>query len=159
LPFDDQFFDIVVSNHVIEHVGARLDQLVHLREIARVLRHDGIGYLATPNRWALLEPHFRLPLLSWIPARVRTPYIRLARRGRYYDCEPLSRKELLGLCSLAGLEVSERTLKAIQLTVEIENVPSLVRLFAEAPSSVHRVLLPLVPTHILVLRRAVSPAG
>lgn len=47
LPFDDEYFDIVVSHHVIEHVQ---DQHLHLQEIRRVTRPDGIAYLATPNR-------------------------------------------------------------------------------------------------------------
>jgi len=47
LPFDDEYFDIVVSHHVIEHVQ---DQRLHLREIRRVIRPDGVAYLATPNR-------------------------------------------------------------------------------------------------------------
>jgi SAM-dependent methyltransferase len=144
---------------VIEHVGARPDQLAHLREIARVLKDDGIAYLATPNRWAVVEPHFRLPLLSWVPAKARTPYVRLARRGERYDCAPLSRSVLLDLCAGAGLQATERTLEAIHLTLQIEDVPSLVRRFAEAPSSVHRALRPLVPTHIFLLRRSAQPRG
>jgi SAM-dependent methyltransferase len=154
LPFEDEFFDVVLSNHVIEHVGARLDQLTHLREIARVLKKDGVTYLATPNRWTLFEPHVRLPLLSWLPAKARTPYVRLTGRGARYDCEPLSRAELLELCSRAGLDASERTLEAIRLTAEFEDVPHVVRRFAEAPDIVHRALLPLVPTFNLVLRRS-----
>jgi hypothetical protein len=138
---------------VIEHVGARPDQLAHLREIARVLKDDGIAYLATPNRWTIVEPHFRLPLLSWVPEKARTPYVRLARRGKRYDCAPLSRTDLLELCSHAGLRASERTLEAIQLTAEIENVSPLARRIAEAPSRLHRVLVPLVPAHIFLLRR------
>ena len=153
LPFGDEFFDVVLSNHVIEHVGARADQLTHLREIARVLKADGVAYLATPNRWTLLEPHFRLPLLSWLPAKARTPYVRLARRGEGYDCDPLSRAELLALCLRAGLDAEERTLEAIRLTAEIEDVPRVVGRLAEAPGIVHRALLPLVPTFNLVLRR------
>jgi SAM-dependent methyltransferase len=153
LPFEDEFFDVVLSNHVIEHVGTRADQLTHLREIARVLKADGVAYLATPNRWTLLEPHFRLPLLSWLPAKARTPYVRLARRGERYDCDPLSRAELLALCMRAGFDAEERTLEAIRLTAEIEDVPSVVGRIAEAPEIVHRALLPLVPTFNLLLRR------
>lgn len=47
LPFSCGFFDVVVSHHVIEHVD---DQHLHLAEIWRVLKPDGIAYLATPNR-------------------------------------------------------------------------------------------------------------
>jgi ubiquinone/menaquinone biosynthesis C-methylase UbiE len=47
LPFADDSFDVVLSNHVIEHVE---DQGEHLKELRRVLREDGICYLATPNK-------------------------------------------------------------------------------------------------------------
>lgn len=153
LPFTDGFFDVVITNHVIEHVGGRAEQLTHLREIARVLKDDGVGYLATPNRWTLVEPHFRLPLLSWLPAKARNSYVRLARRGERYDCDPLSRAELLELCGRAGLEAAERMLEAIRLTAQIEDVPSLLGRFAKAPRIVQGALLPLAPAFILVLRR------
>jgi SAM-dependent methyltransferase len=156
LPFADGFFDVVVSNHVLEHVGRRLEQLAHLREIARVLKDDGVAYLATPNRWALVEPHYRLPLLSWLPTPARGPYVRLARRGKDYDCEPRGRGELVALCSLAGLDLSDRTLEAVRLTVELEDPPSPVRLLAGAHERVLRAFLPLVPTHVAILRKRVG---
>jgi len=55
LPFADDFFDVVISHHVIEHVD---DQKLHLREIHRVLKSDGSAYLATPNRTSpLMKGH------------------------------------------------------------------------------------------------------
>jgi SAM-dependent methyltransferase len=55
LPFGDNFFDIVLSHHVIEHVG---DQRLHLNEIHRVLLSDGICYIATPNKSSpVMEGH------------------------------------------------------------------------------------------------------
>src|ERR1700712_877569 len=51
LPFADDQFDAVLTNHVIEHVGYRPAQLQHLQEIRRVMRTDAVGYLAVPNRW------------------------------------------------------------------------------------------------------------
>jgi SAM-dependent methyltransferase len=47
LPFEDGSFDLVLSHHVLEHVP---DQRRHLDEIWRVLRSDGVCYLATPNK-------------------------------------------------------------------------------------------------------------
>jgi len=47
LPFDDNYFDIVISHHVIEHVN---NQLKHLSEIHRVLKSDGYAYLGCPNK-------------------------------------------------------------------------------------------------------------
>ena len=154
LPFADRHFDLVVSNHVLEHVGGRSEQLAHLREVARVLKDDGVVYLATPNRWTLLEPHYRLPLLSWLPERARSPYVRLTRRGQGYDCELRSRAELGDLCSAADLDVADRTFDAIRLTIEIEEPPAPVRRLAAAPERVLRALLPLVPTHVAILRKS-----
>lgn len=55
LPFKDDEFDVVISNHVIEHVG---DQQLHLNEIRRVLKPDGCVYLATPNKSSpIMEGH------------------------------------------------------------------------------------------------------
>jgi ubiquinone/menaquinone biosynthesis C-methylase UbiE len=45
LPFEDASFDVVLSNHVIEHVR---DDAAHISEIRRVLRDGGVGYLAVP---------------------------------------------------------------------------------------------------------------
>jgi ubiquinone/menaquinone biosynthesis C-methylase UbiE len=86
LPFEDDSFDVVLSNHVIEHVGDRAAQLHHLGEIRRVLAPGGVCYLAVPNRWGLVEPHFRLPFLSWIPAGLRDP-ASATRRPRSPRCE------------------------------------------------------------------------
>ncbi|MCB1773747.1 MAG: class I SAM-dependent methyltransferase [Gammaproteobacteria bacterium] len=74
LPFADHAFDVVVSNHVIEHVP---DAANHLREIHRVVRPGGTVYLATPNRWWPWEFHAHLPLLHYLPAGL---FSRLAMR-------------------------------------------------------------------------------
>ena len=64
LPFKSDEFDIVISNHVIEHIK---DQTLHLREIKRVLKKNGICYMATPNRNFPIEPHYKLPFLHYLP--------------------------------------------------------------------------------------------
>ncbi|MDR1648103.1 MAG: class I SAM-dependent methyltransferase [Zoogloeaceae bacterium] len=76
LPFPDETFDVVISNHVIEHVGTISEQAHHLSELSRVLRKNGVIYLAVPNRWMLVEPHYRIAFLSWLPSSWRTPYLR-----------------------------------------------------------------------------------
>jgi 2-polyprenyl-3-methyl-5-hydroxy-6-metoxy-1,4-benzoquinol methylase len=153
LPCETDYFDVVISNHVIEHVGSREDQLHHLREIARVLRPDGVGYLATPNRWTLVEPHFRLPFLSWLPAGLQGPYVRAARRGTAYDCELLTRGRLADLIVASGLQASDRTMEAIKLTGEIESLGVVARGFIGAPERLHRMLRTAVPTLIVTLRK------
>jgi len=104
LPCEDESFDVVISNHVVEHVD---DQAKHLREIKRVLRRDGVCYLATPNRFSLIEPHFKLPFLSWLPPGMRDGYVRVAGRGSRYDVRPLTMGRLRALASTAGLRVED----------------------------------------------------
>ena len=65
LPFEDNCFDVTVSNHVMEHVGDKNDQTRHLLEIRRVSKPNEVLYIAVPNKWRIMEPHFKLPLLSW----------------------------------------------------------------------------------------------
>lgn len=50
LPFPDASFDIVVANHVLEHVA---DDQVAMRELRRVLKPGGQAILQTPIHWDL----------------------------------------------------------------------------------------------------------
>src|SRR5204863_3454637 len=98
LPFEAAAFDVIVSNHVIEHVGSQERQQETLAEIARTLRVGGVGYVAFPNRFGLVEPHFRLPLLGSLPMSVQDRYVRVARGAPEYDCRLLTWTEF---CRLA----------------------------------------------------------
>lgn len=87
LPFDDDSFDIVVSNHVVEHVP---DQRTHLAELMRVVRPGGVVYLATPNKLWLRDPHYRLPFISWLPRQASQAYLRTIKPGKVWDIYPMS---------------------------------------------------------------------
>jgi len=47
LPFNDCEFDLIVSNHVIEHI---FDDKKFVNEVMRVLKPNGIAVITTPNR-------------------------------------------------------------------------------------------------------------
>lgn len=87
LPYRDETFDVVLCNHVYEHVR---DQQALFDEIRRVLRRGGFCYLAAGNRLKVIEPHYRLPFLSWLPKLVAHRYLRLAGRGDFYFEEHLT---------------------------------------------------------------------
>jgi SAM-dependent methyltransferase len=120
LPFPDHSFDVVVSNHVIEHVGGEREQLTHLAEARRVLRPGGTLYLAVPNRWSLVEPHYRLPFLSWLPARLAGAYVRATGRGSWYDCRLLGPLQVRTLMRRAGLAWTDIAAEALVAFVELE---------------------------------------
>lgn len=154
LPFPDESFDVVLSNHVIEHVGDITAQRMHLQEIHRVLRRDGVGYLAVPNRWMLVEPHYRLVFLSWLPVALRTPYLRLTGRGERYDCEPLTLRALDAMLELTGFVWRHLELEALQVTLEIEGAAGLVwRIAGCLPDWLLRRARPVIPTLICRIER------
>ncbi|HXS74090.1 MAG TPA: class I SAM-dependent methyltransferase [Rhodanobacteraceae bacterium] len=149
LPFPDQSFDVVLTNHVIEHVGDAAVQLSHLKEMRRVLRPGGIGYLAVPNRWMLVEPHFKLIFLSWLPHAWRTPYLRMMGRGAHYDCEPLQLKQLEKLLKSAGFRYRNLCVEAMRATFDIERPHSAsTRILRRVPDGALRPLRRIIPTLI-----------
>jgi SAM-dependent methyltransferase len=78
LPFDDGTFDLIVSNQVFEHVD-HLGAVV--RELARVLKKNGIAYHHFPSREVVREGHIGIPLAHRLPeGRVRFGYVALLRR-------------------------------------------------------------------------------
>ena len=160
LPVSDASFDIVLSNHVIEHVGERPEQMRHLREIKRVLRRHGKAYLAVPNRWMLVEPHYQLAFLSWIPRSWRTPYLRATGRGEVYDCLPLQMGELERMLAEAGLEGENVGVKAMHATFAIEKPQSKLGSFlANMPDRCLRWLNFAIPTHIYVIRHGTNESA
>lgn len=120
LPYADGFFDIVLSNHVIEHVGDTDAQLHHLHELRRVMKRGGIGYLAVPNRWMLVEPHYRLAFLSWLPESFRSPYLRFFRGIEYYDCRPLTMCEMESMLMQSGFDYNNICAPALGVLFDIE---------------------------------------
>lgn len=154
LPFDDEVFDVVITNHVIEHVGLHEEQSNHLKEVGRVLKKNGVAYLAVPNRWMLIEPHYGLIFLSWLPRRFRTPYLRLMGKGSFYDCEPLGKNKLESLLDSVGLRYENKCLQALFLTYEFERPLSFVpKIISFIPQVVLKNLIPLIPTHIYILKK------
>ena len=153
LPFGDQQFDAVISNHVIEHVGDAAAQLVHLQEIRRVLAPTAKAYLAVPNRWMLTEPHYRLKFLSWLPHAWRSPYLRWMGKGEVYDCEPLQMHELERMLTAAGLQYRNQCVEGWRATFEIERATHWSnRVLLATPNALLHPLRPIIPTLIYQLQ-------
>lgn len=155
LPFDSESFDVVITNHVIEHVGDSAAQRNHLHEIHRVMKPDGLGYIAVPNRWMLTEPHFQLKFLSWWPRAWRTSYLRLMRKGSYYDCEPLQMRQLERMLEDSEFFYRNLCVEAWRVTFEIELPASFfTRVLRATPSAMLNPLRRIIPTLIYRIERA-----
>lgn len=122
LPFPDSFFDIVLSNHVIEHV---VNQELHLDETKRVLKPGGICYLATPNKSS--------PIME----------------GHVGNNKVLRYKEMIPLFTKHGYECYEygaKVLKEPDKFVTEKQYGKFVPLFLA------QMLKPLFPSHIFILK-------
>jgi len=59
LPFEDNSFDLIISEEVLEHVK---DQVEVLRELHRIMRPGGVALHVFPARYNLIEGHMYVPL-------------------------------------------------------------------------------------------------
>lgn len=155
LPLESCSFDAVILNHVLEHVNDP-DRL--LGEIWRVLVPGGWCYLACPNRFSLIEPHYQLPLLSWLPRSWANAYVRVTKRGERYLDNPPGYVRLLKLvhrfeiCDLSIELIKNPRMyfpddkKLIQQTAWVRWVPTW---FLKG-------LRPLFPVFVLLLRKPVE---
>ncbi|SMC22451.1 Methyltransferase domain-containing protein [Desulfacinum hydrothermale DSM 13146] len=154
LPFEADSFDVVISNHVIEHVGDRRAQRHHIQEMARVLSPRGIAYLAVPNRWMVVEPHFRLAFLSWLPDSWRSAYVRLRGRGEAYDCAPMTLGELDALLAESGMTWRHVEVEAFREMLSNEGKDGfLATVAALLPDAFLSRLRPIIPTLVCILRK------
>jgi len=62
--FPENFFDVILTEQVLEHVSD-LDQLV--REMDRITAPGGILAHSFPAQYRVLEPHYKLPFVHWLP--------------------------------------------------------------------------------------------
>jgi 2-polyprenyl-3-methyl-5-hydroxy-6-metoxy-1,4-benzoquinol methylase len=104
----DNSIDVVICTQIYEHVP---DASRMFDEIFRVLRPGGFCYFAGNNRIMLMEPHYRLPLLSVVPRSLAHRYLRLLNKGDYYHEEHFTSWTLQRLC--AKFRIVDYSLKII----------------------------------------------
>jgi ubiquinone/menaquinone biosynthesis C-methylase UbiE len=85
LPFSNESFDLVLFPQVYEHT---INQKEVFDEIHRVLKPGGICFFSGPNRLQVIEPHYFLPFLSWLPHKLADLYLRLTKKGEKFDIYP-----------------------------------------------------------------------
>jgi glycosyltransferase involved in cell wall biosynthesis/ubiquinone/menaquinone biosynthesis C-methylase UbiE len=145
LPVADESLDVVVFNHIYEHV---VDADAVVSEIHRVLRADGVAYLGLGNKYQLVEPHYRLPLLSWLPQRQADGYVRrFGRADEYYE-RYRSRRGLQEL--VRGFHVWDYTVAVIRAPRLFASDDQVGTAVSRVPTGLLRAALPIVPTYIWV---------
>jgi SAM-dependent methyltransferase len=140
MPYPDQSFDVVVCNHVIEHV---YDWEALISEIYRVQKKDGLPYLATPNLHGFYRPDVPLKVF-WLKILFRNK-AKISRDARITLHMGLSPAEIERL--LADFA----RLKNLNRDHILINCPPLLRLpFILAPEAAcHR----FAPNHVVIANK------
>ena len=150
LPFADQSFDVVISNHVIEHVE---NADFHLSEIKRVLKEDGLAYLATPNRFWPWEAHNDLLLLHYLPASQFNRLLKML--GRYQE----------DVFLMTWWTLNRKTKKLFSVNTVSEHIckwplkyhmqcsPFLAKILSLVPLQIYRMFTFINPTLVVVLKK------
>lgn len=146
IDIEDCSFDIVISNHVIEHIE---NQEEHLQEIKRVLKKNFICYIATPNKYFPVEPHYKIPLIHYFPNSIFVGILKILRK---YS-EPLY---LLGYLEMirifsSDFEITEYTHKVLKEPKKYGLTNSFAKISKKIPLNILKRLNFSIPTNIFIL--------
>ena len=145
IPLASGSVDVAICNHIYEHV-VHPDRL--FAELRRVIHPNGMLYLGLGNRLGVMEPHYRLPFLSWLPRPLAHRYVRITGKAQHYHEEFATRSGLRELC--AGLHVWDYTLSLLAEPARFAARDAVPGWASRIPSALLRALLPIVPTYIWV---------
>jgi glycosyltransferase involved in cell wall biosynthesis/ubiquinone/menaquinone biosynthesis C-methylase UbiE len=152
LPLPDESLDVVVFNHIYEHV---VDPDAVVAEIRRVLKPTGVVYLGLANKHQIIEPHHRLPMLSWLPQRVADAYIRRFGKADHYYERHRTRAGLRRM--LRGFHVWDYTIPVIVRPELFSSRDQIVGVMSKLPMSLVNAALPIVPTFVWVATKSSEP--
>jgi len=150
LPLKARSFDLVVCAQVYEHVP---DPERLVAEIWRILTDKGVCFFSGPNKLSIIEAHYGLPCLHWLPPALASLYLRVTGRGHAYRERPLTHGHLQRL--LRGFTIQDYTVEMLHAPDRYycaEEIP-LARVLRHVPRAVWRALYPLLPNYNLLLRK------
>ena len=146
LPFTSTAFDVVICAQVYEHM-ANARQLPI--EVERVLKPGGLCFFSGPNKMWPIEPHYRLPFLHWLPAKLAGLYMRASGRGAQFDIRPLTYWHLRRLWE--RFTIYDCTMSVLHEPDRFGLPLSMSRLFRSMPSFLLKMFYFLIPNYNWVL--------
>ena len=148
MPIETESMDVIVLNHVYEHV---VDPEALVAEIRRVLSPGGVLYLGLGNRLGVMEPHYRLPFLSWLPQRAADLYMRATHKGPVYYETFRTRSGLRRL--FADFDLWDYTLPVLADAKSFAGEDVVPGWVGRVPERILAAGLPLVPTYIWIAHK------
>jgi 2-polyprenyl-3-methyl-5-hydroxy-6-metoxy-1,4-benzoquinol methylase len=141
----------VVCNQVYEHVPD-MDRL--FAELYRVLHPEGLVVFAGPNRAFIMEPHYGIPGLHWLPRPWADALLRRLGRGEHYYETLRTRAQLRK--QLAKFHITDAMRDVVLLAVP--DGP-LRRVLARVPRAFWPAVSGMAPAHNWILTRRVPVAS
>jgi len=147
-PFRDHSFDVVICNQIYEHVP---DPDKMMEQIGRILKKDGICFFGAGNRFKIMEGHYFLPFLSWLPKPLADRYLRIAGKGTSYEERHFSYYGIRKL--VRNFKVSDYTLRIVREPDKFSFVdaPKMMKWISRLPAWLLTLLLPLAPNYMYIL--------
>ncbi|WP_143959333.1 class I SAM-dependent methyltransferase [Litoribacter populi] len=99
--FEDNSFDLVFSNSVIEHLYSRENQQKMANEIRRVGKNY---FVQTPNRNFIIEPHYALPLFQFVPKGLAYSILTKTKLSRFNRWDPTIAQQYLDEIRLLSIQ-------------------------------------------------------
>lgn len=155
LPFADDSVDLIVFSQIYEHV---VDPDAVMAELVRVLAPTGAAFLGLGNRLQVVEPHHKLPFLSWLPTGLADRYMRVSGKGDHYYERFRTKPALRRMCrELTIWDYTNTVLCESQRFAADDMVPA--RLSNTRPL-LWQLLTPVMPTYLWVgTKSSAAPAG
>ena len=150
VPFKDNTFDLIICNHIYEHVP---DAQKMFDEIYRILKKDGICYLSAGNKYNIIEGHYKLPFLSWLPQPLANLYLIITGRGKIYEEKHFSYFKVKRM--LRRFKINDYTLRIIKNPEKYSLIDIVEKgsFISRLPLFVFKILYSLIPTYIFILKK------
>ena len=150
LPFKENALSLIICNHVYEHLP---DSGQLFKEIFRTLKSGGACYCAAGNALGIMEGHYHLPFLSWLPKGLAHRYLRLMKRGDFYYEKHLNWWSFKKIFSM--FQLHDYTIRIIKEPGSFAAIGMIKKgsWISRIPRSFLSLLYPFIPTWILVLEK------
>ena len=80
---NENSFDVITCSHIYEHVPSAE---ILMENIFKLLKPGGVCYFAAGNRFKIIETHYKLPFLSYLPKKLANLYLRMfTNNSEYYE--------------------------------------------------------------------------
>jgi 2-polyprenyl-3-methyl-5-hydroxy-6-metoxy-1,4-benzoquinol methylase len=150
VPFSAGIFDVIICAQCYEHV-ADANRLSD--EVYRLLKPGGVCMFSGPNRLAIIEDHYQMPFLSWLPRPLADLYLQLAKRGQVYDVHPMTFWELRDLWK--KFKIHDYTIKMLREPMKymMENEVNGISWLKYLPDWSLQILLVFAPNYNWILQK------